>query len=212
MLALSAIFASSFLVGLSGAMMPGPVLTIAISETYKKGFWAGPLIVAGHAILELTLVVGLALGLSNVLNSYITGSIGVIGGLFLLWMGWSIVRGAIKSKVSLDMRDHGEKPGFGPVVAGITVSLSNPYWTIWWVTVGAGFVIKSLKFKLLGLTSFYAGHIASDLVWYSLISYAVVTGRKFLDDSIYRKILVFCGLFLIGLAFFFIYSGIKFLG
>ncbi len=213
MLSLVTIFATSFLVGLSGAMMPGPVLTIAVSETYKKGFWAGPLIVLGHAILEFILVVGLVLGLSKILESgYVSAIIGIGGGLFLLWMGWDITRSSIRKQVSFNPQSSQQNPAFGPITAGITVSLSNPYWTIWWATVGAGFVIESLRYKFLGLAFFYSGHILSDLLWYSFVSFAVVTGKKFLSDRIYRGILIVCGVFLIGLAVFFAYSGIKFIG
>lgn len=211
MVSIITIFATSFVVGLSGAMMPGPVLTVAISETYKKGFWAGPLIILGHAVLELSLVIGLVLGLGQVLKStYVTGSIALGGSMFLLWMGWDIAKSAIKKEVVFETEADQKNSAFGPFVAGITVSLSNPYWSIWWVTVGAGFVLQSLHYKFLGLASFYIGHILSDLSWYSLVSLAVVTGKKVLSDQIYQAILVFCGLFLIGLALFFAYSGIKF--
>lgn len=211
MLGLVAIFATSLLVGLSGAMMPGPVLTITISESYKRGFWAGPLIVLGHAILELILVVGLALGLSSVLrSSYLSGSIGIVGSFFLIWMGSNIIRSVIREEVKFSTQFSGNNPTFGPIIAGITVSLSNPYWTIWWATVGVGFVLKSLRYKFLGLTFFYGGHILADLLWYSLISLAVVTGKRFLSDRVYRDLLFFCGLFLIAVAVFFAYSGVKF--
>lgn len=212
MLGLATIFLTSFIVGLSGAMMPGPVLTIAVSETYKRGFWAGPLIVLGHAVLELGLVIGIVLGLGEILgNNNIAGFIGIAGGLFLFWMGYDIARSAIKKEIKLDTESSSNNSPFGPVLAGITVTISNPYWTIWWITVGAGFVIKSLKYKFLGLSVFYSGHIASDLIWYSFVSLAVVTGKKFLSDRIYRGILTACGIFLIGLAAFFTYSGIKFI-
>jgi len=211
MLTLATIFLTSFIVGLSGAMMPGPVLTIAVSETYKKGFWAGPLIVLGHAVLELGLVVGIVLGLGKILgNNHVAGFIGIGGGLFLFWMGYDIARSAVKRGIKLDTQSSSSNSAFGPVIAGITVSISNPYWTIWWITVGAGFVMKSLKYKFLGLSVFYGAHIMSDLIWYSLVSLAVVTGKKFLNNQIYRGILTGCGIFLIGLAIFFTYSGILF--
>ena len=56
MLSLLTIFAGSFVVGLSGAMAPGPVLTVTISETLKRGFKAGPLIILGHTLLEMILL------------------------------------------------------------------------------------------------------------------------------------------------------------
>ncbi len=212
MLSLATIFLSSFVVGLSGAMMPGPVLTVAISETYKKGFWAGPLLVLGHAVLELALVIGLVAGLGRLLkSSSLIGFIGIGGGLFLLWMGWGIIRSARKPQFSINTHDAGASQKFGPVIAGVTVSISNPYWTIWWVSVGAGFVVQALEQKYLGLAAFFGGHIMSDLAWYSLVSLAIVTGRRLLSDRTYRGILTLCGLFLICLAVYFAYSGTMFL-
>lgn len=212
MLNLVAIFLTAFVVGLSGAMMPGPVLTVTISETYKKGFWAGPLLVLGHAMLELTLIIGLVLGLNKFLdNEYVKGIVGMGGGLFLLWMGYDITKSAITKAVTLNTQGSSESIALGPVLAGITVSISNPYWTLWWITVGIGFVLQAVRYKFLGLAFFYSGHILADLLWYSFISLVVVSGKKFISDHIYRNILVFCGLFLIGFAVFFVYSGIRFL-
>jgi len=58
MLALLAIFGSSFLISLSGALMPGPLFTLSVRETLRRGFWVGPLLATGHALIELALVVG----------------------------------------------------------------------------------------------------------------------------------------------------------
>ncbi|MDP2949406.1 MAG: LysE family transporter, partial [Chloroflexota bacterium] len=66
--ALAAIFATSFAVGFTGALMPGPLTTLTVRETMRRGFWAGPLLALGHGVIELALVVGLALGLSRLLD------------------------------------------------------------------------------------------------------------------------------------------------
>ncbi|KJS17876.1 MAG: lysine transporter LysE [Peptococcaceae bacterium BRH_c4b] len=230
---LTALFTTALIVGFSGAMMPGPLLTFTIAETAKRGFVAGPLIILGHAILELALVLGLAFGLAAVFTmAGVTNAIGIVGGLFLIYLGWGMSRDAYLGRVSLDdalnnkaaQKDNGGNDGANdtcpqadkkvaaggihPVPGGILLSLSNPYWSLWWATVGLEFINRSMKFGLPGLTSFFGGHIMADLIWYSLIAGAVAGGRRFLSQNLYKGILVFSGLFLIGLGGYFIYDAV----
>lgn len=222
-----AIFTTSFVIGFSGAMMPGPLLTVTIGESARRGFLAGPLIVAGHAILELVLILALVGGLSALLaTESISHIIAVLGGAFLLYMGAGMARDAAAGRISFfkmadQFRQDGEAGESGgkavrqtvqkrihPVLAGILVSVSNPYWTLWWATIGLGYITLSLQKGTLGLASFFTGHILADLVWYSLISAVVAGGRAFLSDRIYRGIIAACGIFLLGLGGYFFYYGI----
>lgn len=229
MLEITAIFTTAFIVGFSGAMMPGPLLTVTIGESARRGFMAGPLIVLGHAVLELALILALAGGLSVLLTAArVSQIIAVLGGAFLLYMGAGMARDAAAGRVSLKMTDQAGQDGdhingggisrgpghpaakkrMHPVLAGILVSVSNPYWTLWWATVGLGYITLSLQKGTLGLTSFFTGHILADLAWYSLVAAAVAGGRKFLSDRIYGGIIAACGVFLIGLGGYFLYYGI----
>ena len=89
--ALIGIFFSSMLIGLSGALMPGPMFTVCVAESYKKGFWAGPVMVVGHAIPELILAVLFSIGLNKFLkDNTVVGTIGIVGGLFLGWLAVKI--------------------------------------------------------------------------------------------------------------------------
>ena len=210
---LAAIFATSLFVGFSGALMPGPLLTVVISRSAQRGFWEGPTLVLGHAIAEFLIVAGLAAGLSRLLRqNLVAGLIGILGGAFLLWMGFDIARSAWWGTVSLEQATGAEAGlQLGPIFTGAVVSISNPYWVLWWATVGASYVALSLGRGPLGLTSFYFGHILSDLSWYSLVALLIAKGKALLSQPVYRLILLVCGLFLIALSFYFIYSGIKFL-
>lgn len=218
---LTAIFTTALIVGFSGAMMPGPLLTVTIGEAARRGFIAGPLIVLGHAVLELALVIGLSFGLAAVLTAAgVTRAIGIVGGLFLVYMGWGMSRDAYLGRVVLDVAaiekdrplpaggDTARK-GMHPVLAGIFISLSNPYWSLWWATVGLEFITRAMRQGAIGLTSFFTGHILADLVWYCLIAGVVAGGRRFLSQQVYRVILVVCGLFLIGLGGYFIYDAVT---
>jgi threonine/homoserine/homoserine lactone efflux protein len=203
----AALFASAFLVGLSGAIMPGPLLTLTIAESARRGFKAGPLIALGHAMLELVLIIALLAGLSFYLQKpMVTMIISLVGGAFLIFLGLNMVWDVFRGRVSLE--GTGNSPARGikmhPLVAGILVSLGNPFWSVWWATIGLTYLTVALKSGTAGVASFYTGHILADLLWYSLIAAAVAGGRRFLEQKVYQIVIAFCGIFLIGLGGYFI--------
>jgi len=203
----------SFLTGLSGAMMPGPVLAITITSVVQVGFIAAVLIMLGHSILELVLVLALALGLKNVLqNRFVTGTIGVLGGSVLLWFAYGMITSAysgISVPQTTVVAQEATVTYLGLVGKGAITSLSNPYWVIWWATIGVTYMIVSLEKNVVGISAFYVGHISSDFVWYCAIALALVLGKKLLSDRIYMGIIMICGLFLAYLGVYFFYSGIR---
>ncbi|MEN6461634.1 MAG: LysE family transporter [Syntrophomonas sp.] len=207
----TALLVTAFLVGLSGAMTPGPLLTATIAESARRGFRAGPLIVLGHAILELVLILALLKGLSNYLTKEsVTSVIAILGGGFLLFMGFTMTRDGLQGRLSINNLEDNNSQGirFHPVVTGILISLGNPYWVIWWATVGLSFITNAFKNGPVGITAFYTGHIMADLVWYSAVALAVAGGRRFFTQGVYNFILSVCGIFLLGLGGYFIYTGI----
>lgn len=192
--------------------MPGPMLTATINESYHRGFSAGPRIIVGHSFLELILVIGLIMGLGKfILINYVKTAIALVGGLFLLWMAWGIIRDAGFNKIKLEMVATGSTQKFQPEVVGILTSLSNPYWTLWWATIGLSYLVMAYDKGILGLIAFYLGHISSDFIWYTFIALAVSSGKKYISQKIYRFILLICGVFLFFLAIYFMYSGIIFI-
>lgn len=208
MFSLITIFAGAFVVGFSGAMAPGPVLTVTISETLKRGFKAGPLIVLGHAILEIILLASIAAGLGPFFEHPVVTQIFLwAGGLVLLWMGLQMV---ITNKRTTEdaLSAKGTDSPYGPVLAGIVLSISNPYWIIWWVTVGMGFVTQSLQFGIIGLLCFYFGHILADLTWYSFVSFSASAGRQLCPPAVYRGVFILCGIALLCLGAMFIIKAV----
>ena len=130
-------FLSSFMIGFSGAMMPGPMLGVTIDSSLKRGYLAGPLVVLGHGILELVLVIVMAFGLREFFeNPKIAGLIGLVGGGFLAWMGYGMVKSALQKSISLDSNNKGGSSMGNLVWAGILVSITNPYFILWWASTG----------------------------------------------------------------------------
>jgi threonine/homoserine/homoserine lactone efflux protein len=200
---------SSFFVAISGAVMPGPVLTATIAESAKRGFLAGPMIVLGHGILETGLLVLIVLGFADLIrNPGILGSISLAGGAVLLWLSYGMLKDL--KNLSLDLVPA-TRDSKGPILAGITTSLANPYWTIWWATVGLGYVIMSMKFGITGVILFFIGHISADLAWYSFISFLISRGKKHINDKVYRGVIGACAMILIAFAFYFSFLGLTYL-
>jgi len=204
MTALLTIFGSSFVLALSGAMMPGPLLSVTISESPTRGFMTGPLLIAGHAVLELAMVVVLLLGLAPFLvQDRVFVIIALIGAIILFWMALGMFRSL--PELSLDVDVTGAQRS-NLVVTGILLSLANPYWLVWWATIGLGYILYCKGFGPAGVGMFYIGHIMADLFWYGAVSMAVSRGRHLLSDTRYRVIIGVCAGFLVFFAGVFIYA------
>ncbi len=205
MTSLVTIFASSFVIALSGALMPGPLLTATVTESSQRGFIAGPLLVAGHAVLEGVVVIAILMGLAPLLQqTAIFSMIAFVGSALLVWMAFGMFRSLPSLTISLE-----KKPDSGshPVVSGILMSAANPYWVIWWATIGLGYVLYAGQFGRWGIVLFFTGHILADLVWYSLVAAAVAGGRRFLTDRLYRGLIAVCATFLVAFAVYFAWAG-----
>ncbi|BBO70541.1 lysine transporter LysE [Desulfosarcina alkanivorans] len=201
------LFATSFMVALSGAIMPGPLLTVTISESSRRGLMTGPLLIAGHALLELALVVALLMGLAPLLTlEPVFIFIALAGSAVLLWMGV----GMLKSLPAMTLVTDGSGlGGRSLILSGILMSLVNPYWSIWWATIGLGYILHSMKAGTMGVVAFFTGHILGDLFWYAAVSTAIWKGRRLLSDRGYRILIGTCAIFLIVFSCLFAWSGMQ---
>ena len=201
------LFVTSFIVALSGAVMPGPLLTVTISESPRRGYMTGPLLIAGHAVLELALVVALLMGLAPLLKMEpVFIVIALAGSAVLLWMGIDMLR----SLPAMVLATEGDGPkNRNLMVSGVLMSLANPYWSIWWATIGLGYILHSMDAGTLGVVAFFSGHIMGDLFWYAAVSAAIWKGSKLLSDRSYRILIGTCAVFLILFSCLFAWSGVQ---
>lgn len=203
---LPSIFLGSFLIAFSGAVLPGPMFTVTVREASRRGFWAGPLVVLGHALLELALVVALLQGLDHWLQSArFTGTVGLVGGAMLLAMAAMMLRDLPALRLPLEeSADRGRR---GAVLSGVITSLANPYWILWWATVGMGYLTLTRGRGAAGTAAFFVGHALADLLWFTLVAGLIHCGRRFLTDRRYRWLVGGCAALLLYFAGVFIHSG-----
>jgi len=214
----AAIFASSFIIGLSGAMMPGPLLAVTIRHASRRGVVAAPLLVLGHAILEAALVCLLLFGLTEwIRGDAAVTAIALLGCAMLLRMAAGMARevrtlrfepagsGGAPRPV-----DDANTPGWlRPVIDGVVTSASNPYWSLWWATIGLGYLLLSRGQGWRGVLAFFSGHILSDAAWYLFVGSAVSAGRGRFTDRMYRGVVGACAVFLVFFALTFGYLGVT---
>jgi threonine/homoserine/homoserine lactone efflux protein len=205
-----AIGASAFVIALTGAMAPGPLLTVAIAHTVRRGGWSAMLLLVGHALLEAALLVGLAFGLGRfLLVPAVTATLSVAGGVFLLVTGGGMLLDIARGRLKLSLDAEEDTSRAGPVFRGAAVSLANPYWAIWWATVGLKLASDSLKVGPIAVGAFFIGHEAADFAWYALVVAAVRSGRHLLSDRVYRVVIGVCAAFLVGIGVTFVVSGFR---
>ena len=198
------IFISSLAIAFSGAMMPGPLLSATISESVKRGPSAGPLFMLGHGILEIFLIIALFLGLAPFIKHPVVFKvIALAGGSFMIYMAVGMFRGLR----SLSIEDTASKSINGNIVLlGAGMSLANPYWIIWWATIGLGYIISAGELGVSGVAAFFAGHILADTLWYSFVSFSIAKSRKIMNDRIYRIVIGVCAGFLAAYAVYLLIS------
>lgn len=192
---------SAVVISLSGVMAPGAVTAATIAQgTRSKN--AGALIAIGHAIIEIPLIFLLILGFGVVLKSQkVQIAIGIAGGLFLLWMGAQIIRDIRKAEYST-----ADSYKTGPVLTGFILSVSNPYFLLWWATVGLNLALKAQSLGALALVLFAIVHWLCDLVWLHALAWASFKGSTLLSPHRQKIVFGICAVALVCFGLKFIYD------
>jgi threonine/homoserine/homoserine lactone efflux protein len=190
-----------FAIGLTGALVPGPMLFVTIDGALKKGWKAGPAVVAGHAVIELIICVLIVFGLTSLIGEREMSVISVVGGIVLIAFGALTI---MQANTSAPVAQNADGIVSGSFSAGVLSSASNPYFWVWWLAAGSALVLQSLEIGLLAAVFFVVGHWMADLGWFTFVSVSVSRGKEIISDSVYRKILAACGIFLIGFGAWFI--------
>jgi threonine/homoserine/homoserine lactone efflux protein len=190
----------------SGAMQPGPVTATAIAMGTRNRY-AGTLLAIGHGIIEFPLMVVIILGMGKYFEmrtSKIT--IGLAGGIFLLLMAIQSLL-SVKAKADNQPKVLKDKP----ITAGIILTAGNPYFLIWWATVGLALATQAKQWGIWAFAIFAVTHWSVDLVWLQILTWFSNKGSVLMGPKGMKIVLMICSgaLFFFGL--FFIYNAVKIL-
>ena len=190
-------------ISLTGVLMPGPVFTAAVVKG-SESRWAGLWVALGHLLVEVPLIIMLALGFEFILNAtWVKMVIGIGGGIVLLYMGISMFLGRKEKEVASRAIPR------NPIWAGIVTTVTNPYFILWWATVGALFVNLAVGYGVLGLFLFIIVHESCDFAWDIIVSYTVNRSKKLWNDDVHAWVFGICGLFLAGFGVYFLFAPVM---
>jgi len=185
------------LISLSGVMAPGPLTVVVIGKGARSAR-AGAAIAVGHGIVEFPLMALLVVGLAPFFaRPAFAAWVGLAGGLVLLWMGVDLVRTLRRPVVSTERRET------SALAAGILMTAGNPYFLVWWATVGATLVLRAWGFGFWRFALFAVIHWSMDLVWYFFLSAASHRGARLLGDRFRMGVSLVSGALLL-------YFGVRF--
>ncbi len=181
-----------FLIGLTGALAPGPTLVATVNASLSGNWTAGLKVSLGHIVIETVVVFLIILGLAGVAAPYTT-MIAVIGGIALIIFGTMTITGSRRATLAAESVNTTSSP----YMAGLLTSAANPYFWIWWLSVGSALLIQALAGGLLLAMVFMVGHWTADTAWYAFVSTGISRGRTVLSDTAYHRLMAACGIFLV---------------
>ncbi len=154
---------------------------------------------AGHALVETVIFLLIIGGLADAMQEY-SRAIALAGGLALIIFGFMTVKGSRSATLAAP---EGQVIG-NAYLAGVATSAANPYFWIWWLSVGSALVLSGLKAGVIMAALFMIGHWVADFGWLILVSISLDRGRSILSEKSYRRILGICGGFLVCFGIYFL--------
>jgi len=193
-------------ISLSGVMAPGPVTAAAIGMGTRSRY-AGMLIAVGHGIVEFPLMILIVLGVGRILKLPTAQIvIGLAGGAFLLIMAIQMLSGLRSAE-----EQKAKVAKSAPVLTGIILSAGNPYFLLWWATVGLALATTAAGIGIWAFAIFAIVHWLCDLVWLGVLSWASFKGSVLLGPRGMRIVLMICSVALFVFGLFFIYNAANIL-
>ena len=189
------------IISASGVMSPGPLFAANITYGLREGVKAGIKIAIGHSIVELPLVILLGIGVFSLeIFPEFRTIISIFGAITLFGFAGIQITTVLKKKKNIL-----NKPKQGPIVTGILLSALNPFFIVWWLTIGFKLISDAmLIWAFAGILIVFVLHIWMDFAWLGITAFLASKSKGIISNTNYKIIVL-------GLSATLIYFGIVFL-
>jgi threonine/homoserine/homoserine lactone efflux protein len=198
---LIAFLAKAVVISLSGVLAPGPVTAVTLAAGARNQH-AGALVAVGHGIVEFPLMILVVIGVGRVFEiPQVRIGIALAGGVMLLLMAAGMFAEALKQG---DVEPKASTRG--PILTGIVLSIGNPYFLLWWATVGLTLATRAVSLGLIAFVLFAVLHWLCDLIWLEALSWTSFRGSKLFGKQTQRVVLSVCAAALLLFGGMFLYD------
>ena len=197
------LISSIVIISFSGVMMPGLMFAAALAKSLKSP-WAGAQLALGHAVIEIPIILLIYFGfLRFSLNNPAQLALNVLGGSMI------IVLGVFMYRARTEVVEKGKDLPHSAFVTGIITTGINPYFLLWWTSVGSMLVLRFLDFGVTGLIVLIIVHWSCDLVWLSFLSNLVYRTHSLWSKQFQERVFSASSLVLVGFGVWYLVSGIQ---
>ena len=189
------------IVSVSGVMAPGPLFAANVSYGLKGGAKTGIKMAIGHTIVELPLVILLGIGVFSLeIFPEFRTIISILGAITLFVFATLQIKTVLKKE-----RVKVSNPKQGPLVAGVLLSALNPFFIIWWLSIGFKLISDAMiLWSFGGILIMFVLHIWMDFVWLGAVSFFASKSSGILSNRNYKVLML-------GISGMLVYFGITFL-
>ena len=189
------------IISASGVMSPGPLFAANITYGLKQGTKAGIKIAIGHSLVELPLVILLGIGiLSLEIFPEFKTIISILGAITLFVFAFMQIKSTLKKNKKSET-----KLKQGPIITGVLLSALNPFFIIWWLTIGLKLISDAMAiWAFVGILIVFVLHVWMDFVWLGSTAFLISKSKKIISNTNYKIIML-------ALSAILIYFGITFL-
>src|SRR5580765_8962017 len=182
------------LVSVSGVLSPGPLFFANLVLSKNGGFWSGIKIAIGHTIVELLVVILYSIPLIIFTSQSVTFSINFIsfiGGISLISFGILFVVKIISKNNKHNYIIESSRIE-KPVIAGMLFTGINPFFFLWWISVGIKLISDSIALLgyPIGIAFLFLVHVWMDYAWLGLTSYFASRGISVLRSQYHKFIIL----------------------
>jgi threonine/homoserine/homoserine lactone efflux protein len=182
----------------SGVLSPGPLFFANLIYGSRQGFRGGILMLS-FGLFHFSM--------TSVAHNATLKSIELLGGIAIIIFSILQIRSVVIRENNTIPGNHIDRAKYSlsnkPILGGIIFSLLNPFFLVWWFTVGLKIISDSISLFgiVLGSLAVFIFHIWMDYVWLGGTSFLVQKGISILDVRFYN-------IFLLGLSILLVIFGL----